>query len=283
MTNVPYPPGSGRVPTASYPSGPSIITYPRRSSYASIVAGPGNAHHPPAWSGAPPSVGTATPSSSYPPQYNRLHGRGYSLDEEMLMNGGGTGGNNRRRSGLLPEHSRQFIKALAYATGTNFLNKSSQFFTPSYLKSSKYVAQLAAANDSKNTAHKDSSSVHSSNAPSLSTNSSHVNLHRMAPSHRGMTYDIIEHNLPGEDEPLSPLPSRWNESDKYSGLDVLGDGLEIRYMGPANKPDHEAAAVRANHPMPPQCGIYYYEVTMLAKSTEGYVLLAFLISSMNVC
>lgn len=172
---------------------------------------------------------------------------------------------------MLPEHSRQFTKALAYANGPSFLNKTNPFFTPSYLKSSKYVAQLAAANEAKNAIHKDASSTHSSNPPSLSTSSSNVNLPRMAPSHRGMTYDIIEHNPPGDDETLSPLPSRWNESDKYSGLDVLGDGLEVRYMGAANKPDHEAAAVRANHPMPAQCGIYYYEVKMLAKSTEGYV------------
>jgi hypothetical protein len=83
-----------------------------------------------------------------------------------------------------------------------------------------------------------------------------------------MTYDIIEHH-PSDDDGLMPLPSRWNDADKYSGLDLLGEGLEVRYMGPVNKHEHEAAAVRADHPMPPPCGIYYFEITILAKSKDG--------------
>ncbi|EER25754.1 SPRY domain containing protein [Coccidioides posadasii C735 delta SOWgp] len=294
MTNVPHSPsGSGRAPnTASFSSGPNIISYPRRSSYASVVSGAASTH-PPAWSGAPASLGTATPSSSYPPQYNRLHRQaGYSFDEEMQMNGGASSGNNSwRRAAGLPDHSRQFAKALAYgsggavggggvvggagAGGPIFMQQTNQFFTPSYLKSSKYIAQLAAANKSKATGHKESSSAQSSNAPSLSTSSSNANLHRMAPSHRGMTYDIIEHNASSDEDTLSPLPSRWNELDKYSGLDLMGDGLEVRYMGQANKQELEAAAVRANHPMPPQCGIYYYEVTIIAKSADGMIGMGF--------
>ncbi|WEW59838.1 hypothetical protein PRK78_005319 [Emydomyces testavorans] len=272
MTNVPFSPGSGGAPTASYSSGPSIVSYPRRSSYASVVSGAANVH-PSVWSGAPTSLGTVTPSSSYPPQYNRLQRQGYSLDEEMQTNGAGRSGNNWRRSGLLPDHSRQFIKALAYngGGGPTFMQQSNQFFMPSYLKNSKYLAQLAAANKSRNTSHKESSSTHSSTAPSLSRSSSNANLHRMAPSHRGMTYDIIEHNPPSDSDALSPLPSRWNESDKYSDLDILGDGLEVRYMGVANKQEHEAAAVRADHPMPPQCGIYYFEITIITKSTDGMI------------
>ncbi|EEP77283.1 predicted protein [Uncinocarpus reesii 1704] len=267
MTNLPFSPSSGGAPTSSFPSGPSIISHPRRSSYASVVSGAA-ATHAPAWTGSPANLGTATPSSSYPPQYNRLHRQGYGLDEEIQMNGGG----NWRRPGFLPDHSRQFMKAVAHGGGgPGFIQQANQFFTPSYLKSSKYITQLAAANKSKNVVHKETSSAHSSNAPSLSTSSSNVNLHRMAPSHRGMTYDIIEHSPLSDDETLSPLPSKWNDSDKYSGLDVLGDGLEVRYVGAANKHEHEAAAVRANHPMPPQCGIYYFEVTVTAKPTDGMI------------
>lgn len=93
-----------------------------------------------------------------------------------------------------------------------------------------------------------------------------------------MTYDIVESHGPGGDstaplegQQLTPLPSRWNESDKYSGLDLLGEGLEVRYIGHVPKQEHEAAAVRADHPMPVKCGIYYFEVTILAKPKDGYV------------
>lgn len=97
----------------------------------------------------------------------------------------------------------------------------------------------------------------------------------MAPSHRGMTYDIIEHHPPREEDNLMPLPSKWNDADKYVELDLSQEGLEVRYKGQGNKLDHEAAAVRADHPMPPQCGLYYFEVTILAKPKEGYVFLPF--------
>lgn len=255
----------------SYSSGIGIASGNRRSSYASVVSG-SITGPPPGWSGSPPNLGNATPSSSYPPPYNpssRLHRRPSVLDTEMQTNGGGNFGAGWRRSNPLPVYSRRFIKSQELGGGLG-QHSTSQSFTPSYLRSSRYVTQLATALKSK-MAQKESTSVPSSAAPSLSTSSSNVNLHRMAPSHRGMTYDIIEHTPPTEEAPLSPLPSRWNESDKFGGLDLLGDGLEVRYMGPINKHEHEAASVRADHPMPPQCGIYYYEVTILSKPTDGMI------------
>jgi hypothetical protein len=36
--------------------------------------------------------------------------------------------------------------------------------------------------------------------------------------------------------------------------------------------DRDAAAVRTDHPIPPGCGMYYYEVEILNKGIRGYVL-----------
>jgi Ran-binding protein 9/10 len=149
---------------------------------------------------------------------------------------------------------------------------SSSFFVPSYLQNSRYVSKLEAAHKAKVAAQRELSS---SNPTSLSTSSSNVNLHRMAPSHRGMTYDIIENAPPNEDDNLVPLPSRWNDMDKYPGLDLLQDGLEIRYNGPSNKIELEAAAARADHPMSPQCGIYYFEVEIKNKTKDGMIAVGF--------
>lgn len=282
MTNAPFPPGSGGAPPTTSYSGPSISSVPRRSSYASVVSGaavsPQN-YSP--FSHLVSSTGfhaSSTPnSSSYPPQYHadgstssssRLQRLSSALDADMQMNTGGGSGGWRRSGGPLPAYSRQFAGYLGY---DGFLHgapsSSSSFLTPSYLTNSRYVERLEAAHRSKLTA----AQRDVSGNPPLSAAASHVNQHRIAPSHRGMTYDIIEKEPPSQDDDLMPLPSRWNESDKYVGLDLLNDGLEVRYMGPPNKHDHEAAAVRADHPMPPQCGIYYFEVTILAKSKEGYV------------
>lgn len=84
-----------------------------------------------------------------------------------------------------------------------------------------------------------------------------------------MTYDLIEKAPPPSIETVAPLPSKWNTNDKYSGLEILADGLEVKYSGGrASEREHEAYSVRADHPMPTQCGIYYFEVTILSKKRE---------------
>lgn len=173
----------------------------------------------------------------------------------------------------LPPYSRKYASfprsdPFFQNPGTFSDAASGSSFTPSYLRNSRYISRLDAAQRAKAASHRDVfSSSHASNP--LSTSSSQASLPRMAPSHRGMTYDIIERETPGDDDHLLPLPSRWNDSDKYSGLELTNGGLEVRYTGAVNKHDHEAAAVRADNPMPPQCGIYYFEITILSKPKEG--------------
>lgn len=178
------------------------------------------------------------------------------------------------------------------------------FFVPSYLRNSRYIARLEAMRRSKlAVAQREYSSAHmhqqqqqqtqqsqqtqqqqiqqQSSLSASSASSSHVNIHRMAPSHRGMTYDIVEKEpmtstsaaaaaAALEDRP-QPLPSRWNENDKHDGLDLTNDGMEVRYLGHVHKPDHEAASVRSDFPMPREGGIYYFEATILNKPKDAYV------------
>ncbi|PGG98481.1 hypothetical protein AJ79_08853 [Helicocarpus griseus UAMH5409] len=256
---------------------------------------------------------TTTPSSSFPPHFlppetSRPH---TSSINDMQANGGGAGGagvgaaagtSGWRRS-TLPQYSRQFAD---YSSYPSYLHGSpslaNTFFTPSYLKNSKYIEKLAAdqrssllnatpsstpvAAASSSTIPKDpsssnlpsvSASAANTGGPSLSASSSTVNLHRLAPSHRGMTHDIIEHPpVPEDDNAVKPLPSRWNERQSHSGLTLSPDGLEMRYTGQTYKQDHEAASCRADNPMPPQCGIYYFEVTVLAKPKDGMICVGFM-------
>ncbi|KAK2784465.1 hypothetical protein FQN52_007169 [Onygenales sp. PD_12] len=319
MNNAPPPPGPGA-------GAPSFSSIPRRSSYASVVSGTAAAASAlnstqPGWSGPPGTANnsTPTPSSSYPPQHRQPDSRLYRaswLDHDMQTNGGvglggpagaggaaSSGGPGWRRAApshlpSMPAYSRQFANSpdsLGFLHGlpSSSIPAPPPFFTPSYLKHSRYISQLAASHRSKAlaaanggppssssataaaasssaAAQKDSSSNHSSTAPSLSASSSNANLHRLAPSHRGMTHEIIEHPPPtADEEEIMPLPSRW--SQKYPGLDLIDNGLEVRYLGPANKGEHDAAAARADHPIPPQCGIYYYEITILAKPKDGMI------------
>ena len=269
--------GSGGPPPASHAAGPSIGTTPRRSSYASVVSGaPAHNHASPARAGAFSHLINFTPSSSYPPQYqpdHRYSRHSSGPESEMNTNGSVPFGSAWRKHTSLPSYSRQFANLPSFSANSSL--PSSTFFVPSYLRNSRYVAKLEAEHRKRVAAQQEAPSTHSSNAASLSTSSSNVNLHRMAPSHRGMTYEIIENIPASEDDLLMPLPSRWSESDKYPGLDLPGDGLEIRYTGSTSKTEMEAAAARGDYPMSPQCGIYYYEVEVKNRSKDGMIAVGF--------
>jgi Ran-binding protein 9/10 len=90
-----------------------------------------------------------------------------------------------------------------------------------------------------------------------------------------MTYDVIESNPPKDEEELMPLPSRWSDQDKYPGLDISNDGLDVKYSGAASKAEIEAASVRADYPMSPACGLYYFEVTLHSKSKDTAIAVGF--------
>ncbi|KHJ33087.1 putative spry domain-containing protein [Erysiphe necator] len=179
---------------------------------------------------------------------------------------------SRGRGGHLP-HLINAFGTLGDGSTSNCLltGQGEGFFIPSYLKGSVYIQRLQKEYEAKNVSQKNNSSTHSSLAGSLSKSTSSTNLNaRMAPSHRGMTYDLIEKVPSYEYEPLPPLPSKWNNHDKQAALEVLSDGLELKLstQKPERDREIESCAIRANHPMPSQCGLYYFEVSILARKRE---------------
>ncbi|KAF7585521.1 Ran-binding protein 9 [Aspergillus hancockii] len=276
MTDAPFPPSGGArgASLATSYSGPSISSIPRRSSYASVLSG--TALSPPNNS-SPFSQLLASNSTSYPPPFTSDGGYlrpSAGLDADMQMNAPW----RMSSSDTLPPYSRKYA---SFARSDPFLQNPGSFsdvasssFTPSYLRNSRYISRLDAAGRAKLASQRDAV-YPSSTSNTLSTSSSQASLPRIAPSHRGMTYDIIEREPSGDDDQVMPLPSRWNDEDKYTGLELTNGGLEVRYTGPVNKHDHEAAAARADNPMPPQCGIYYFEITILSKPKEGMIGIGF--------
>ena len=85
--------------------------------------------------------------------------------------------------------------------------------------------------------------------------------------------------------PVLRLPTRWSDQDRHLSLSVSPDGCELTFVGTlgsqpnaiTNSPtpgvscigDKDAAAARANHSIPPACGIYYYEVEIVNKGQKG--------------
>ncbi|KAI9368277.1 hypothetical protein BJX61DRAFT_230774 [Aspergillus egyptiacus] len=265
MTDTPFSPSGGapRAPLTTTYSSPNISSIPRRSSYASVLSGTA------ALSPQPNTPFSLNSTSSYPPPFQpqaRPSRHLAAVNAEMQMNSSW-----RPSSGdySLPSYSRKFASFPAYDPFFQSLGSFSDIapssFTPSYLRDSRYISRLDAARRTKPGTQRDIASVSSVQGP----------LPRIAPSYRGMTYDLIDREPANDDDHPMPLPSRWSDSDKYSGLELPNEGLEIRYTGPVSKQDHEAAAVRADHPMPPQCGIYYFEITIHSKPKEGMIAIGF--------
>ena len=215
----------------------------------------------------------STASGSYPPSYQaepRLQRRQSGQDQDITTQSSVTFSNTRKPASL-PSYSRMYANLPAFSSSASPANA---FFVPSYLQHSRYMSKLEEANKAKLKTQRDQPSVQPS-GPLLSSSAPGSNIHRMAPSHRGMTYDIIESNPPKEEDILMPLPSRWNDQDRYPGLDITNEGSDLRYTGSASKSEVEAASVRADFPMSPACGIYYYEVEIKPTSKDAAIALGF--------
>jgi len=250
----------------------------RRSSYASIVTGSSAMPIPPR-SGAvshilnPPSDGSDMHSSSL---YST--GRSYGLDGARNGAAGDevNGASWPSRTSVLPWFSRAFEMYMSRdpLMGDDYNTPGTGFLSPSYLRGSVYLQKLEDAHKSRIQTLREGYSTQPHAPGGLPSNGSSLSLHSTKlspPSHRGMTFDVVE-KPPAfeEDETVSPLPSRWNKDDRHSGIEVLGDPCEVRYTSQRNSSerDHEAYAVRADHHMPPQCGVYYFEILILNKRPE---------------
>jgi Ran-binding protein 9/10 len=148
--------------------------------------------------------------------------------------------------------------------------RNNSFFTPSYLRGTNYIQKLEEAH----LAQQAQKEAQQQAGGGMSTNTSTGSLSaKPSASHLGMKIDIIE-RAPSfdDDSPVAPLPSRWNKDDKYGGLEVLADGQEVKYSTPRPREhDHEICAIRADHPIPQQAGIYYFEVGIMARRRDEYV------------
>ncbi|KAM5323751.1 ran-binding protein 9 isoform 1-T1 [Glossophaga mutica] len=73
---------------------------------------------------------------------------------------------------------------------------------------------------------------------------------------------------PAVDEQETPLPRSWSPKDKFSYIGLSQNNLRVHYKGHGKTPK-DAASVRATHPIPAACGIYYFEVKIVSKGRDG--------------
>lgn len=93
--------------------------------------------------------------------------------------------------------------------------------------------------------------------------------------------------------PLQPqavfsLPTRWSVTDRSNHLTISQDGRDLTYTGTlqditdvltgthfilAGNGDKDGASARTDIPIPPACGIYYYEVEIRGKDQKRHALI----------
>ncbi|XP_075878367.1 ran-binding protein 9 isoform X2 [Nelusetta ayraudi] len=75
---------------------------------------------------------------------------------------------------------------------------------------------------------------------------------------------------PAINENETPLPRSWSPKDKFSYIGLSQNNLRVHYKGHGKTPK-DAASVRATHPIPAACGVYYFEVKIISKGRDGYM------------
>jgi hypothetical protein len=72
---------------------------------------------------------------------------------------------------------------------------------------------------------------------------------------------------PGVNSEITPLPTHWSSVDRRETIYVSPDKTLLKYKG-LGVNHHDAASVRANHPIPHGCGVYYFEVTIVTPERK---------------
>ncbi|GAB7341786.1 hypothetical protein MBLNU457_g0116t2 [Dothideomycetes sp. NU457] len=148
-----------------------------------------------------------------------------------------------------------------------------RFIAPSYLRSCRYLERLHDVHRARLQHLRESRLAQQPPQHGLGSRTpSSSNLKQQSSlGSRTITQDVVERLAPPTvDEDLAPLPSRWSDSEKCAGLEVLGDGYEIRFNGVVKAPD-DAATVRTDHPIPKECGVYYFETSILSRGKDHLV------------
>jgi hypothetical protein len=159
--------------------------YNRRSSYAAVASGStGNqSSTAPTRSGAFSHLAHGASSTPHNASHHRLS-RSIDADSHHAIMS-----TSWPRGGPLPSYSSQPGHWQGLGGSVQDIPP---FFVPSYLRGSKHAEKLHEAHKAKLAAQREYKSTVSSNAASLSTSSSSVNLNKMAPSHRGLSHEIVD-------------------------------------------------------------------------------------------
>ncbi|RIB19039.1 concanavalin A-like lectin/glucanase domain-containing protein [Gigaspora rosea] len=64
------------------------------------------------------------------------------------------------------------------------------------------------------------------------------------------------------------LPTAWNIDDTSQFVSIDSSGLKVNYTDPN---DYKTVVIRANNPIPSQCGLFYFEIEIINEGKNGII------------
>ncbi|KAF0516276.1 SPRY-domain-containing protein [Gigaspora margarita] len=64
------------------------------------------------------------------------------------------------------------------------------------------------------------------------------------------------------------FPTAWDTENNSPFINIDSSGLKVNYTDPD---DNKAVIIRANHPIPSQCWIFYFEIKIINKGKNGMI------------
>ncbi|KAI1701983.1 SPRY domain-containing protein [Ditylenchus destructor] len=86
---------------------------------------------------------------------------------------------------------------------------------------------------------------------------------------------------PFVDVKKNPLPRFWSTTDRFTSLHISTDLLRVRYRG-KGATHKDAAAVRANRPIPKSCVVYYFETKIVNGGNSAFMGIGFSEKTVNL-
>ncbi|OZJ06478.1 hypothetical protein BZG36_00570 [Bifiguratus adelaidae] len=131
---------------------------------------------------------------------------------------------------------------------------------PAYLMRTNYLRHL-------HRSHRDSTRP----LPTMRNSQTPSTLDRGSKSSKNKKIKVDDENVSTRTcEADCELPTALNRRDRAVHLEISADGLGVVFVG-QHKSDRDAATVRANRPIPPQTGIFYFEMEVVSKGVEGFI------------
>ena len=87
----------------------------------------------------------------------------------------------------------------------------------------------------------------------------------LSPSERlGLLY-------PDVDQEETPLPTAWSSQTKHYLTGLSQANRRAHYKGQGLEDNTDIGCVRASHPVPQSCGIFYFEVRIVSQGEQGWI------------